>query len=151
MSQAHGWSVRSIVRASSCPLVISSFSFVLLSRFPRTLRSVLLLLPLISLSPSLPRLPWPDSADGNPSIPLVHRLLRYKLVPGYSRDNEKARSLSPHIWKNLWNPCRRIVLARHYPARGNFGTTAMTMATSVTIGSRVFRILRSWNLETLCK
>lgn len=42
-------------------------------------------------SPACPG-PWTDSADGNPSIPLVHGLLRYKLYPG-TVEIMKRRSL----------------------------------------------------------
>lgn len=93
---------------SSCLLVVSSSFLVLLSGS----LGALSLGPFSSSRLSLPSPacsgPLADSADGNPSIPLVRGFLRYKLYLG-TVEIMKRRSL--RIRRNLWNPCWRIVLA----------------------------------------
>lgn len=144
MSQAHGWSVRPLVRTSL--LVSSSFLrlFSCSRRDPLELSGSFFFLPTV---PSLPRLFWPLGRFGrwqsiHPSRPRVSSI---QTVPGYSRDNEKA--LSPHS-EELVESVLAHCASRHYLARGNLETT-----TATTIGSRVFRVSRSRDLpcETLCK
>lgn len=89
MSQTHGWSVRSIVRASPCPLLISSSPLVFF--FELSGRSCFLFPPVSSLL----RLPEPLVQFGrwqsiHPSRP---RTPSIQTIPEYSRDNEKALCL----------------------------------------------------------
>lgn len=146
MSQAHGWSVRPLVRTS--PLVSSSFLrlFSCSCRDPLELSESrsFFLLPTV---PSLPRLLWSLGRFGrwqsiHPSRPRVPSI---QTVPGYSRDNEKA--LSPHS-EELVEFVLAHCASRHYLTRENLEIT-----TAATIGSRVFRVSRSRDLacETLCK